>query len=99
MKELTDFEITNKWPPQHPDRIQLYSLPTPNGIKVSAMGLIAPSYDDPAAPSTSSATSRSLANSTAARMPSSRVPAFKSAPATTSSWKQRLTTKLSRGQG
>ena len=26
-----------KWPARHPDRIQLYSLPTPNGIKVSMM--------------------------------------------------------------
>ncbi|HET7792296.1 MAG TPA: glutathione S-transferase N-terminal domain-containing protein [Rhizobacter sp.] len=30
-----DFPITKKWPAQHPDRIQLYSLPTPNGVKVS----------------------------------------------------------------
>ncbi|MEM7067328.1 MAG: glutathione binding-like protein [Pseudomonadota bacterium] len=37
MTTLSDFQITNKWPAQHPDRIQLYSLPTPNGIKVSAM--------------------------------------------------------------
>ncbi len=37
MSALTDFKITDKWPPQHPDRIQLYSLPTPNGIKASAM--------------------------------------------------------------
>jgi len=37
MASLSDFEITRKWPAQHPDRIQLYSLPTPNGIKVSAM--------------------------------------------------------------
>lgn len=37
MKKLSDFEITKKWPAQHPDRIQLYSLPTPNGIKVSIM--------------------------------------------------------------
>jgi GSH-dependent disulfide-bond oxidoreductase len=29
------FPITKKWPPQHPGRIQLYSLPTPNGVKVS----------------------------------------------------------------
>jgi GST-like protein len=29
------FPITKKWPPQHPERIQLYSLPTPNGVKVS----------------------------------------------------------------
>ena len=32
---LSDFPITQKWPPQHPERIQLYSLPTPNGVKVS----------------------------------------------------------------
>jgi GST-like protein len=37
MPSLTDFDITRKWPARHPDRIQLYSLPTPNGIKVSAM--------------------------------------------------------------
>ncbi len=37
MTQLSDYEITKKWPAQHPDRIQLYSLPTPNGIKVSAM--------------------------------------------------------------
>jgi GST-like protein len=34
---LTSFPITRKWPPQHPERIQLYSLPTPNGIKVAVM--------------------------------------------------------------
>jgi GSH-dependent disulfide-bond oxidoreductase len=33
--QLTDFPITRKWPARHPDRIQLYSLPTPNGVKVS----------------------------------------------------------------
>ncbi|MDP3414027.1 MAG: glutathione S-transferase N-terminal domain-containing protein, partial [Polaromonas sp.] len=32
-----DFPITRKWPAAHPDRIQLYSLPTPNGVKVSIM--------------------------------------------------------------
>ncbi len=37
MTALSDFPITKKWPPQYPDRIQLYSLPTPNGIKVSAI--------------------------------------------------------------
>src|SRR5688500_2203307 len=31
----SDFPIAKKWPPQYPDRIQLYSLPTPNGVKVS----------------------------------------------------------------
>ena len=30
-----DFPIARKWPPAHPERIQLYSLPTPNGVKVS----------------------------------------------------------------
>ena len=34
-KTLSDFPITRKWPAQHPDRLQLYSLPTPNGVKVS----------------------------------------------------------------
>ncbi|WP_248324522.1 MULTISPECIES: glutathione S-transferase N-terminal domain-containing protein [unclassified Caballeronia] len=37
MPALSDFPITRKWPAQHPDRIQLYSLPTPNGVKVSIM--------------------------------------------------------------
>src|SRR5882757_8074044 len=37
MTDLAAFPITKKWPAQHPDRIQLYSLPTPNGIKVSVM--------------------------------------------------------------
>ncbi|MBV8466863.1 MAG: glutathione S-transferase N-terminal domain-containing protein [Burkholderiales bacterium] len=37
MTTLSDFPITRKWPAQHPDRIQLYSLPTPNGVKVSIM--------------------------------------------------------------
>jgi len=35
MPNLTNFPITRKWPAQHPDRLQLYSLPTPNGVKVS----------------------------------------------------------------
>ena len=35
MSDLSAFPITKKWPAQHPDRIQLYSLPTPNGVKVS----------------------------------------------------------------
>ena len=37
MNDLAAFPITNKWPAQHPDRLQLYSLPTPNGVKVSVM--------------------------------------------------------------
>ena len=32
---LADFPVARKWPARHPDRIQLYSLPTPNGVKVS----------------------------------------------------------------
>lgn len=35
MTDLSAFPITQRWPAQHPDRIQLYSLPTPNGVKVS----------------------------------------------------------------
>ena len=37
MTDLSAFPITKKWPAQHPDRIQLYSLATPNGVKVSIM--------------------------------------------------------------
>ena len=37
MTDLSAFPITGKWPATHPDRIQLYSLPTPNGVKVSIM--------------------------------------------------------------
>ena len=37
MTDLSAFPITNKWPARHPDRIQLYSLPTPNGVKVSIL--------------------------------------------------------------
>jgi GSH-dependent disulfide-bond oxidoreductase len=35
MADLSTFAITRKWPALHPDRLQLYSLPTPNGVKVS----------------------------------------------------------------
>jgi len=35
--DLSSFPITRKWPARHPDRIQLYSLPTPNGVKVSIL--------------------------------------------------------------
>jgi GST-like protein len=35
MTDLSAFPITHKWPAQHPERLQLYSLPTPNGVKVS----------------------------------------------------------------
>src|SRR3954451_3899810 len=37
MPNVSDFPITQKWPAKHPDRLQLYSLPTPNGVKVSIM--------------------------------------------------------------
>jgi len=37
MPDLSAFPITRRWPPVHPDRLQLYSLPTPNGVKVSIM--------------------------------------------------------------
>ena len=37
MTDLSAFPITAKWPAQHPERLQLYSLPTPNGVKVSIM--------------------------------------------------------------
>ena len=37
MTDLNQFLITERWPAQHPDRLQLYSLPTPNGVKVSIM--------------------------------------------------------------
>ena len=35
MTDLSRFPVTLKWPPLHPDRLQLYSLPTPNGVKVA----------------------------------------------------------------
>ncbi len=35
MADLSAFPVTTRWPAQHPDRIQLYSAPTPNGVKVS----------------------------------------------------------------
>jgi GSH-dependent disulfide-bond oxidoreductase len=37
MPDLSAFPIIARWPAQHPDRLQLYSLPTPNGVKVSIM--------------------------------------------------------------
>jgi GST-like protein len=37
MTDLSAFPITARWPAQHPDRLQLYSLNTPNGVKVSIM--------------------------------------------------------------
>lgn len=37
MADLSAFPITRQYPPAHPDRLQLYSLPTPNGVKVSIL--------------------------------------------------------------
>jgi hypothetical protein len=37
MTELSAYPITKRWPPADPTRIQLYSLPTPNGVKASIM--------------------------------------------------------------
>jgi GSH-dependent disulfide-bond oxidoreductase len=35
MANLQSFPVARRWPPKHPDRIQLYSFPTPNGVKIS----------------------------------------------------------------
>jgi GST-like protein len=37
VNDLSVFPVTKKWPAQHPERLQLYSLPTPNGVKASIM--------------------------------------------------------------
>ena len=37
MSNLDGFRVTQKWPATRPDRLQLYSLPTPNGVKASIM--------------------------------------------------------------
>ena len=37
MTDLSAFPVTRKWPARHPERLQLYSLTTPNGVKVSIM--------------------------------------------------------------
>lgn len=37
MADLSAFPVTRQFPPQHPDRLQLYSLATPNGVKISIM--------------------------------------------------------------
>ncbi len=36
MTDFSEFPIAIRWPARHPDRIQLYSFPTPNGVKISA---------------------------------------------------------------
>src|SRR5256885_4026247 len=35
MPNLSAFPIAARWPASHPERLQLYSFPTPNGVKVS----------------------------------------------------------------
>ena len=35
MNQLSDFKISQRWPARNPDHIQLYSFPTPNGVKIS----------------------------------------------------------------
>lgn len=37
MSDLSTFPITKRWPAKNPDVIQLYSFPTPNGVKASIM--------------------------------------------------------------
>ena len=37
MGDLSQFPIARRWPAAHPDRLQLYSLTTPNGVKASIM--------------------------------------------------------------
>ncbi len=37
MTDLSSYPITTRWPARHPERIQLYSLATPNGVKASIM--------------------------------------------------------------
>lgn len=37
MSDLSSFPISRRWPARHPELLQLYSLPTPNGVKVSIM--------------------------------------------------------------
>lgn len=37
MSDLSAFPITAQWPARHPERLQLYSLPTPNGVKIPIM--------------------------------------------------------------
>jgi GST-like protein len=37
LTDLTPFPVAQRWPAQHPERLQLYSFPTPNGVKISIM--------------------------------------------------------------
>ena len=37
MADLSSFPITSRWPAAYPDILQLYSINSPNGVKVSIM--------------------------------------------------------------
>jgi GST-like protein len=37
LTDRTPFPVAQRWPAQHPERLQLYSFPTPNGVKISIM--------------------------------------------------------------
>lgn len=37
MSDLSAFPITQRWVPQDPSKLQLFSFPTPNGVKASIM--------------------------------------------------------------
>lgn len=35
MDDISHIEVSSRWPAKHPERLQLYSFPTPNGVKVA----------------------------------------------------------------
>lgn len=74
MTRLADFPITRRWPPQNPEAIQLYSFPTPNGVKVSIaleeMGL---PYD---AHTVSFATQDQMSEAFLSLAPNNKIPAI-----------------------
>jgi GST-like protein len=37
MSDISGFPVTRRWPAKFPDRLQLYGVPSPNGVKVSIM--------------------------------------------------------------
>ncbi|MCC0078450.1 MAG: glutathione S-transferase N-terminal domain-containing protein [Rhodobacter sp.] len=37
MPDLSAYPVTHRWPARNPEVLQLYSLPTPNGVKVGVM--------------------------------------------------------------
>ena len=38
MSALSAFPIAKRWPAKHPERLQLYSWPTPNGVEIPKRG-------------------------------------------------------------